>query len=47
MHKLADGEEQADRAGAQSAVARTYNDDAFCGFPSTPWGSMYARCGVI
>jgi len=25
----------------------TYNDDAFFDVPSTPWGSMYARGGVI
>jgi len=40
-------EERADRAGAKSAVARTYNDDAFFDFPSTPWGSIYARGGMI
>ena len=40
-------EEQADRAGAKSAVARRYNDDAFDDVPSTPWGSTYARSGVI
>ena len=41
------GQERADRAGAKSVVARTYNDDAFFDFTSTPWGKMYARGGVI
>jgi len=41
------GEERADRGGAKSAVARTYNDDACFEFPSTPWESIYARDGVI
>jgi len=41
------GQEQADRAGAKSAVTRTYNDDAFFDFLSTPWGSVYARGGVL
>jgi len=29
-------EERADRGGAKNAVARTYTDDAFFDFPSTP-----------
>ena len=41
------GEERAARAGAKSAAARTYDNDAFFDFQSTPWGSVYARCGVI
>jgi len=41
------GEERAGRAGAKSAVAPTYNDDAFFDVPSTPWGSIYARGDVI
>jgi len=41
------GKERADRAGAKSAVACTYKDDAFFDFPSTPWGGMYASGGVI
>jgi len=40
-------EERADRASAKSAVARAYNDDAFFDFPSTEWGSIYKRGGVI
>jgi len=40
-------EERADRGGAKSAVARTYNDDACFDCTSTPWGSVYARGGVI
>ena len=39
-------EEWADGAGAKSAVARTYNDEAFFDVPSTPCGSIYARGGV-
>ena len=30
------GEERTDRAGAKSAAARTYDDDAIFDFPSTP-----------
>ena len=41
------GEERTDRASAKSAAARTYDDDAFLDFPSTPWGSVYTRGGVI
>jgi hypothetical protein len=41
------GEERAATASAKSAVARTYDDDTFFDFPSTPWGNVYTRCGVI
>jgi len=41
------GEEGTDRGGAKSAAARTYDYDAFLDFPSTPWGSVYTRGGVI
>jgi len=41
------GEDGADRAGAKSAAVSTYDNDAFFDFPSTPWGSMYARGGVV
>jgi hypothetical protein len=43
------GEERTGKGGAKSAAARTYDDDddAFFDFPSTPWGSVYTRGGVI
>jgi len=41
------GEERADRAGAKSAVARTYDDDAVFDFQSTPCGSFHAQSGAV